>query len=343
MSTMNFDSAMRSQPAELMRVRETVMAQLSRIPLTVLTPSETLGIVAMGASHNSGHAVVALLAAQGRRAVNLTATDILNGVDSYQPADRYFVVSESGRSPEPIDAAQHLTTGSRVGLSNFADSPLGGAVDVMVSLGAVPDSAIYTVGYTGTLLAYGLVLEQMGALPHDDTLSTVPRRVSDALVAFERVASTAGEWIAAASTVDVVGRGVSLSAAAELALMLREGLRMPTGCYETFEYTHGPIEAASPHTVVVMFGDERELELVAPLNSRGVRVIVITASPLIETLATDDSLLTVVTLDSDLAGLSRAIIEAVFAQLVVSSAAGRLDLRLGEFSYDDLGTKLAER
>jgi glucosamine--fructose-6-phosphate aminotransferase (isomerizing) len=163
------------------------------------------------------------------------------------------------------------------------------------------------------------------------------------LAAFASPARIASEWIAAASTVDVIGRGISFSAATELALMLREGLRMPTGCYETFEYTHGPIEAASPQTVVVMFGDERELELVAPLNSRGVRVIVITASPLIETLATDDSLLTVVTLDSDLAGLSRAIIEAVFAQLVVSSAAGRLDLRLGEFSYDDLGTKLAER
>ncbi len=341
MSEIDFDSAVRLQPVELARIRETVLAQLSAAPLPVMDPSETLGIVAMGASHNSGHAVVALLAAQGRRAVNLTATDMLNGADGHQPADRYFVVSESGRSPEPIDAANRLTHGSRIGVSNFADSPLAEAVDVMISLGSVPDSAIYTVGYTGTLLSYGLILEHLGALRGDGKLLGIPDRVADTLVSFEGAAKTAGEWIAAATTVDVIGRGVSFSAATEFALMLREGLRMPTGCYETFEYTHGPIEAASPQTVVVMFGDGRELELIGPLNANGVRVIVITASPLIETFATDGSLLTVVKLDPDLAGLSRAIIEVVFAQLAVASAAEIQGIRLGDFRYDDLGTKLA--
>lgn len=342
MSVKDFDSAMRSQPAELARMRETLLSQLSRAPVPAWDSSETLGIVAMGASHNSGHAVVAALAAQGHRAVNLTASDILNGQGGYQPADRYLVVSESGRSPETVEAARRLTSGSRVGVSNFAESPLGDRVDAMVSLGAVPDSAIYTVGYTGTLLAYGVVLEQMGALPHDEGLAAVPKRVSDALVAFASPANTAGAWIAAATTVDVIGRGTSFSAATELALMLREGLRMPTGCYETYEYTHGPIEAATSQTVVVMFGDERELELIEPLNAHGVRVVAITASPLIEMFATDCSMLTIVTLDAELTGLPRAIVEAVFAQLAVASAAERRNIRLGEFGYDDLGTKLAE-
>jgi fructoselysine-6-P-deglycase FrlB-like protein len=341
-TTIDFESAVRSQPAELARIRETVLAQLSAAPLPSLNPSETLGIVAMGASHNSGHAVVALLAAEGRRAVNLTATDILNGADGYQPADRYLVVSESGRSPEPIDAARRLTRGSRVGLGNFADSPLSDEVDVMISLGAVPDSAIYTVGYTGTLLAHGLVLEHLGALPRDEALVTVDERVKDALAAFAAPANTAGEWIAAATTVDVIGRGVSLSAATEFALMLREGLAMPTGCYETFEYTHGPMEAATPQTVVVMFGDGRELELIEPLTAHGVRVVAITAAPPTGPSVADSPLLTVVPLDSDLTGLPRAIVEAVFAQLALMSAARRRNIRLGEFGYGDLGTKLAE-
>lgn len=324
-------------------MRGTVLGQLSRVPLPAWDSSETLGIVAMGASHHSGHAVVAALAARGYRAVSLTASDILNGGDGYQPADRYLVVSESGRSPETVEAARRLTPGSRVGLSNFADSPLGGVVDVMISLGAVPDSAIYTVGYTGTLLAYQLILEQMGALPHDEVLSAVPNRVGDALVAFASPADTAGGWIAEATSVDVIGRGVSFSTAAEFALMLREGLRMPTGCYETFEYTHGPIEAATPQTVVVMFGDEREIDLIGPLNANGVRVIVITASPSLEANVADGSLLTVVKLDSDLAGLPRALVEVVFAQLALKSAAEYRSIRLGEFTYDDLGTKIAER
>lgn len=342
MTTIDFESAMRSQPGELAGIRDTVLEQLSRTPLQSWASDETLGIVAMGASHNSGHAVVTALAAQGQRAVNLTASDILNWPDGFQPADRYLVVSESGRSPETVDAARRLTRGSRVGLCNFADSPLSDAVDVMISLDAVPDSAIYTVGYTGTLLAHGLVLEHVGALPRDEGLSTVDERVKDALAAFAAPANIAGEWIAAATSVDVIGRGVSLSAATEFALMLREGLAMPTGCYETFEYTHGPMEAATPQTVVVMFGDERELELIEPLNAHGVRVVAITAAPPTGPSVADSPLLTVVPLDSDLAGMPRAIVEVVFAQLALMSAARRRNIRLGEFGYGDLGTKLAE-
>ncbi|WP_349899286.1 SIS domain-containing protein [Parafrigoribacterium soli] len=341
MPEIDFDSAVRSQPAQLALIRETVMAQLASAPLAALGESETLGVVGMGASHNSGHAVVAVLAAAGRRAVNLTATDVLGWRGGYQAADRYLLVSESGRSPEPIEAADRLTRGARVGVSNVGDSPLSQAVDSMITLGGVHDSAIYTVGYTGTLLTYALTLENMGVLPHDEILAAVPERVGSALTSFAGSASIAGDWIAAATSVDVIGRGVSLSAAAEFALMLREGVRMPTGCYETFEYTHGPIEAASPRTVVVMFGDERELELVAPLKARGVPVVLITASSSVDAHSSDASL-TIVKLDPDLAGLPRAIVETVFAQLALVSASERLGIRLGEFSYDDLGTKIAD-
>jgi len=341
MPEIDFDSAVRSQPAQLALIRETVMAQLASAPLAALGATETLGIVGMGASHNSGHAVVAALAAAGRRAVNLTATDLLNAASGYQPADRYLVVSESGRSPEPIAAAEQLTAGARIAVTNVAASPLSRVVDATLGLGEVPDSAIYTVGYTGTLLAYALVLEHLGALPSDESLAAIPRSVESALTGFAKPATRAGEWIAAAAAVDVIGRGTSFASATELALMLREGLRMPSGCYESFEYTHGPIEAASPQTVVVMFGDGRELELLAPLTSRGVRVVLVTSVPSAESRAADPDLLTVVELEPTLVGIPRAIIEAVFAQLALSAAAQRRGIRLGDFTYNDLGTKIA--
>jgi len=341
MPEIDFDSAVRSQPAGLARIRDTVLAQLSAAPPPPLGDAETLGVVGMGASHNSGHAVVAALAAVGRRATNVTAMEILNGARGYQRADRYLVVSESGRSPEPIEAAARLTVGTRTAVTNVTDSPLSAAVDATISLGGVPDSAIYTVGYTGTLLTYGLILEHLGALPRDDGLASVPQKVGAALATFADVAHRAGNWIVEAATVDVIGRGSSFSSASELALMLREGLRMPTGCYDTFEYTHGPIEAASPQNVVVMFGDGRELELVAPLTAHGVRVVLVTSSSSFEACAADNERLIVVTFSASLSGFSRAIVEVVFAQLVVASAAERRGIRLGQFVYDDLGTKLS--
>ncbi len=113
MTTIDFESALRSQPGELARMRDTVLSQLSRSPLPAWDSAETLGIVAMGASHNSGHAVVAALAARGHRAINLTASDILHAPRGYQPADRYLVVSESGRSPEAVEDADPLTVRRR--------------------------------------------------------------------------------------------------------------------------------------------------------------------------------------------------------------------------------------
>ncbi|TAM67567.1 MAG: SIS domain-containing protein [Microbacteriaceae bacterium] len=348
----DFESAVRSQPEQLRRVRDALREQLACAPLPRWASGDTVGVVAMGASHNSGHAFVAALAEQGRRAVNLTASDVVasvsgsapavTSVSAYQPADEYLVVSESGRSPEPIDAARFLTPGHRIGICNRADAPLCSVVDRTVTLDGVDDSAIYTVGYLGTLLAYGLIAEHAGALPHDPMLDTVPDRVAEALRQFTEVAAVTGRLLAAATTVDVIGRGVSYSSAAEFALVLREGLRMPTGCYETFEYTHGPVEAATPRSVVVMFGDDRERDLVEPLIAAGVPVVLVTTIAPAATRAIQSPLLTLVQLDTAVTGLTRAIVETVFAQLVLHSAAEHRAVRLGEFSYRGLGTKIPD-
>ena len=49
-----------------------------------------------------------------------------------------------------------------------------------MSLGEVPDSGVYTVGYTGTLLAYSSLLGRLGLLPRTD-LRDVPALVGDTL------------------------------------------------------------------------------------------------------------------------------------------------------------------
>jgi hypothetical protein len=63
--------------------------------------------------------------------------------------------------------------------------------------------------------------------------------------------------------------------------------------------------------------------------------------PSAESRAADPDLLTVVELEPTLVGIPRAIIEAVFAQLALSAAAERRGIRLGDFTYNDLGTKIA--
>ncbi len=180
----------------------------------------------MGASHNAGHAFTAVTASAGLRAVNLIASEVLAGPAGFQPADHYIIVSESGRSPEPIEAARRLTSGRRIG-SNFPKAQINEVVDVSLGLGGVLDSRVYTVGYTGTLLAFALLLDKWGVVSTDQEISRVPAILRDIYGTYAARAQSVGHLIGAASFVDVVGAGTSYSTAAEFALMICEGLRIP--------------------------------------------------------------------------------------------------------------------
>ena len=337
-----FIEAMRSQPEQLALAYATLVRDLDAATLTEWRQGQTVGIVAMGASNNSGHALVAVLAAAGFRAVNLVASELLLAAPGYQPADHYIIVSESGRSPEPIDAARGLTAGRRIGISNFPDGPIAEVLDVALGLGELFDSGIYTVGYTATLMAYALLLDRVGLVPVAEDVARIPAIVGDALIALDAVATSVGQAVAQASSIDVIGRGTSFSSACELALMIREGLRIPSCHYETFEYLHGPMESVTSNTVVVAFGDDRELTVPDQLIAAGVPIVLVTAATESEVPAAGNPGLTIVPIDPALSQFVRPIVETVFAQLVLAHAIEQLPFRLEDFRFEDLGTKLDE-
>jgi glucosamine--fructose-6-phosphate aminotransferase (isomerizing) len=335
-----FGEAMRSQPEQLAVAYATLVRDLDAATLAEWKQGETVGIVAMGASNNSGHALVAVLAAAGFRAVNLVASDLLLAAPGYQPADHYVVVSESGRSPEPIEAARGLTVGRRIGISNFPEAKIAEVLDVALGLGHLADSGIYTVGYTATLMAYALLLDRVGLVPAAEDVARIPSIVGEALTAFDAVATEVGGLIANASFIDVIGRGTSFSSACEFALMVREGLRLPSCHYETFEYLHGPMESVTPSAVVVAFGDGRELTVPNQLVAAGVPIVLVTAARESEIPAAGHPGLTIVPIDPALSQFVRPIVETVFAQLVLAHAIEHLPFPLEEFRFEDLGTKI---
>ena len=337
-----FIEAMNTQPEQLVLAYTSLVRDLDAATLAEWKPGETVGIVAMGASNNSGHALVAVLAAAGFRAVNLVASDLLLAAPGFQPADHYVIVSESGRSPEPIDAARGLTAGRRIGISNFPTGQIAEVLDVALGLGELSDSGIYTVGYTATLMAYALLLDRVGLVPAAEDVARIPAIVGEALTAFDTVATEVGRLVANASAIDVIGRGTSFASACEFALMVREGLRIPSCHYETFEYLHGPMESVSPSTVVVAFGDGRELTIPNQLVAAGVRIVLVTAAQESEIPAAGQPGLTIVPIDPTLSHFVRPIIETVFAQLVLAHAIEHLPFALEDFRFEDLGTKIGD-
>ena len=337
-----FIEAMHTQPEQLALAYTSLVRDLDAATLAEWKQGETVGIVAMGASNNSGHALVAVLAAAGFRAVNLVASDLLLVAPGFQPADHYIIVSESGRSPESIDAARGLTVGRRIGISNFPTGQITDVLDVALGLGELFDSGIYTVGYTATLMAYALLLDRVGLVPAAEDVARIPAIVGEALTAFDAVATEVGRVIANASAIDVIGRGTSFASACEFALMVREGLRIPSCHYETFEYLHGPMESVRSSTVVVAFGDGRELTVPNQLVAAGVTIVLVTAAKESEIPAAGQPCLTIVPIDPSLSQFVRPIVETIFAQLVLAHAIEHFPFALEDFRFEDLGTKIGE-
>jgi glucosamine--fructose-6-phosphate aminotransferase (isomerizing) len=333
-----FIDAMLEQPTSLQLAFDTLVHDLERADLAPWKKAETIVIVAMGASGHSAKAAVALLAQAGYRALSMTASDVLLAGDGFQPGDHYVIVSESGRSPETLEAARRLTVGARVGISNFPMAHISEVVDVSLGLGGFKDSPVYTAGYTATLMAYALLFEKVGVLPVDAAVKHIPDIAAAALLELALAAKGVSNIVAAATSIDVVGRGTSFASALETALMIREGLRIPTGAFETFEYLHGPMESADEGTVVILFGDERELTIPGSILNTGVHVILITTAKTVP--SEGHANLTVVRLDHTPTGFIRPIVEVIFAQLLLAAASEHKAFPLETFIYEQPDTKI---
>lgn len=333
----DYVEAVHSQPRLLAEALRRLTHDVAAARLTPWRRGETIGLVAMGASSNSGWVLGPVLARAGLRFVNLTASEVDATPGGFQPADHYVLVSESGRSPEPIAAGAGLTAGERIVISNFPQAQIAAVTDAALGLGGFPDSPVYTVGYTATLLAYAVLLRNRGVAA--DEPSAIPAAVADALARYDEAGRAVGDLWAAATCVDVVGSGESFAAATEAALMVREGLRTPAGGWDTGQYAHGPIEVAGPGACVMLVGDRRELSLVGPLLDHGVDVVVVTAEP--SRLPPHPRLL-VVPVPADLGPLARSAAEVVVAQLALARAIEHKPFPISEFLYHDLDTKLDE-
>ena len=294
----------------------------------------TLGVVGMGASTHAAHALVHVLAGGGRRVLNISATDLLD--DAREPADAYLVVSESGRSRETIEAARRLR-GPRLGLTNNPLAPLATVVDHVLPLGGFEDSPVYTIGYTATLQAFGILAPALcGGGPVAPTdWAQVADRAAAVLQDCDEFVADAVEAVAPARFVDVVGRRGQLASAAETALLLREAVRVPTAVYDTLQYLHGPMEPLQEEMACIVFGsDDREVELARFVASTGATAILITTAdvPAAERLLVHQT---------PAAGpFANELLEMLPVQLLTHRLAGAAGLPIEGFRYHQDDTKV---
>jgi glucosamine--fructose-6-phosphate aminotransferase (isomerizing) len=184
----------------------------------------------------------------------------------------FVVVSQSGRSPDLVNATQVARKHGALTLAivNDQDSPTAAASELVLPIGA---GAEHSVAATKTVVLSMIAGAQLvAALARDDDLvaglGQLPLRLSRAL---DCDWSAWADSTARAAAAFVVGRGYGLGCVREIALKVAEILRVPTLGHSAAELRHGPRASITPSTPVLVLRQNDEAataidDLVKDLN-----------------------------------------------------------------------------
>jgi fructoselysine-6-P-deglycase FrlB-like protein len=337
-----FSTAVWNQPITLRTAVESIHASVANASIAPWKPGETVAVVSMGASSHSANALVWALTRSGVRGVNITASDLYDAPEGFLPGEHVVVVSESGRSPEPIEAVRRLGAGDRIGITNYPEMEISEVTDTIVSFGGITDSPVYTAGYIATLAAYSAILRAAGLPDCSIDEAAVPELVGELLERYRPDAAALAEFFDGVGSVDFTGLGVSYTSAAQGALVFREALRLPTAGYETLQYLHGPMEPGRAGTGLVLFGDGRGLGVVPSQAEAGVKVLVVSAGDDEQVAALQHENVRVLRVPEGSTGFERVIAETIAIHVVTEAIAARRGITIEEFLYDQPDTKFGK-
>ena len=239
-------------------------------------------LLARGSSDNAALYGRYILEMAARRPAGLTAPSIHTLYRAPVDLRGYLAVgiSQSGRTPEIITALRRLgEQGARtVAVVNVPGSPLAGAADLAIELGAGEERAVpATKTVTASLLALAMVAEGLGKAPWG---SSEPAAVADRVAELlddPAPPARIAEELDGADRLIATGRGLMLAAAQETALKLRETSGILAEGISPADLRHGPIAVVGEGFPVIAFlgreaGEAGAAGLVGTLRRRGARV-----------------------------------------------------------------------
>jgi glutamine---fructose-6-phosphate transaminase (isomerizing) len=191
----------------------------------------------------------------------------------------FLAISQSGQSDDLIESAVMARTAGALtaAIVNDVDSPLAAACDIVLPMGAGPETEVAaTKTFVATL---AVLLRLLAAWAEDPALAAAIERLPGRLAAASEL-----DWRAAlpvltdASSIAILGRGPTLAIACEAALKLKEGCNLHAEAFSGAEFLHGPIAMVSPGYPVLMFAPTDAAaaglqELAANLDRKGATVL----------------------------------------------------------------------
>ena len=341
---MRYIDAVRTQGKSLRASRTAVTDRLQSLDLTPWR-QRRLALVGMGASSNAISAALPGYWAAGLPAASWAGSEFgLAGPAA--AAEAVIAVSQTGKSAE-VYAALRDTQCPRLVVTDVEDSPLTGFAEAVVALSLLPDSNVRTIGYTGTIQALGLLRDSLAGRNRtagaNQTWDDAADGLEALLPAAEELAERLLPRLRGVTAFDVVGSGVHAGTALQGALLLREVCKLPATGYETYQYLHGPIEAAEAGRVVVAIGGAREARLAADLAAAGSTVLHVAAGPTApagEAMSGGGPGIPATFAVTAAEPLAQAVLAILPLQTITAQLAEDLGLPDGEFRYHQDDTKV---
>ncbi|MBC7793651.1 MAG: SIS domain-containing protein [Clostridia bacterium] len=197
----------------------------------------------------------------------------------------FFVISQSGRSPDLLMSAKAVKEAGAlvIAVTNHGDSPLAELADIVIPVHAGPEKSIAaTKSYLATLSA---ITHLVAEWSNDNGLREALKTLDEALtVAWNADWSPAVELFAGASSMFVLGRGLTLAIAQEAALKFKETSGLHAEAFSLAEVAHGPMALVKPGFPLLVLPPQDEAKLgadalITKFAERGARIAIAGAGP----------------------------------------------------------------
>jgi glutamine---fructose-6-phosphate transaminase (isomerizing) len=175
------------------------------------------------------------------------------------PTTLLWIVSQSGRSAEVVsllDVLNRVKPKWTIGTVNDISSPLAQTASIALPLTAEPECAVSSRTYINSL-----AINQLAA--HFLAGKNFTSIYNDLVGAVDSLRSLLKNWEILYEKIDrvigipkhliLLGRGPSMATVLAGSLFLQEVSKFPALGFQAAQFRHGPLEVASPETIVLIF------------------------------------------------------------------------------------------
>ncbi len=220
----------------------------------------------MGSSYFISNTASIILNRNGIQAQSLNTGELIHYHFPVIKANTLLVcISQSGESYEVVKLLEMLPPGLNcIGICNESDSTLAGKVNLLLLSQAGKEFMTSTKTFTTTAMVaaiFAYVLSAQWEPAEISGMKNLIETVGNLIRDCSRWLPGAMELLGQTNFIQILGRGPSIAAVQQGALMFMEGARRPASAMFSGEFRHGPMELVTRDFLTVILAPEGETYL----------------------------------------------------------------------------------